>query len=483
MKKFLSILLVLLMFAIPLASCADTPDDPGKDTGNAGNTGDTNVDVPDVLEIPENVDYEGYEFTILNHNQQNYNYALIDFDEPSDDPYENALYLRNLAVEELLNITISETSPGAAADVYSAFKTSVDANTNDYDICFNNLPYSCTATGNGLCYELDMFEYIKLNKSWWNKDCTDQLALGNMHYMISGDISLSDKECIWALYFVKKLITEHNLENPYDLVKNNQWTWDKLHEMAATVANDENGNSKMDSNDIWGLCTHSENFPAMWESAGLTLVSLNNDGIPEVNWNSEEFVTVFEGIVDIMGDKECVNWTTEPDGISDAVAFISTALKESKTLFGTEVIAFVRSYRDNEEDFGILPFPKYNSDVERYNSYIAVNSFVMTIGNNCSELERTGVIVETLAAKGAEILTPAYYDGQLSSKFARDEESGEMLDIIFENRCYDLGVFFNWGSAYSSLQSTTVNPASLYASVSKKMNREIEKAFEKLGLY
>lgn len=256
-----------------------------------------------------------------------------------------------------------------------------------------------------------------------------------------------------------------------------------MHQMADAAHYDTNGNSKMDSNDIWGLCTHSENFAAMWESAGLTLVSLNNDGIPEVNWNSEEFVTVFEGIVDVMGDSECVNWTTDADGISDAVAFISTALKESKTLFGTEVIAFVRSYRDNEEDFGILPFPKYSTDVERYNSYIAVNSFVMTIGNNCSELERTGVIVETLAAKGAEILTPAYYDGQLTSKFSRDEESGEMLDIIFEYRCYDLGVFFDWGSASSSLKSTTVNPASLYASVSKKMNKEIEKAFEKLGLY
>ncbi len=485
MKKFLSILLVLLMLAIPLASCSDNPDD-NKDSGNSGNSGNdvSGAEVDDVLEIPEGADYEEYEFVILNHTNCVYNYAIIDFDEPSDDAYENALYERNTAVEELLNVTISEEDGGWASDVYSLFKTSVDANTDDYDICFNAINYCCTATGAGLCYDLDSFEYIDLDKSWWNADCTEQLALGNMHYMACGDISLSDKECLWAVYFIKRLVTERGLENPYDLVKNNQWTWDKMHQMASTVAYDDNGNSEMDSADTWGLCTHSENFPAMWESAGLKLVTLDSEGIPQLSWDSEEFVNVFEDIVDVMGDSECVVWTSQSD-ISDAVGFITTSIKNGKTLFGTEVIAFVLSYRANSEenDFGILPFPKYSSDIENYNSYVAVNSFVMVIGNNCSELERTGVITEALAAKGAELLTPVYFDGQLSSKYSRDEESGEMLDIIFEHRCYDLGVFFDWGSAYSSLKSTTVNPAVLYNSVYKKSNKEIEKAFEKLGLY
>ena len=481
MKKFLSILLVLLMVAIPLASCSDNPDG-NKDTGNAGNqTQGTGAEVEDKLEIPEGVKFEEYEFVILTPEVVTYNYTMTDFDEPSDDPYENALYERNVAVEELLGITITEVAAGISGGVYDLFKTSVDANTYDYDICFNSMTSSCTATGAGLCYELDMFEYIDLDKSWWNADCSEQLALGNMHYMAAGDIALSDKECIWAMYFIKDLVTQNNLENPYELVKNNQWTWDKMHEMASKVAYDDNGNGSLDSSDTWGLCTHGENFPAMWESAGLKLVTLDKDGVPEVTWNSEEFVNVFEEIVDVMGDTECVSWKNT-DAVSDAIGFITTALKDGRTLFGTEVIAFVRDYRGNDYDFGILPFPKYSTDIEEYQSYIAVNSCVMTIASSCDDTYRTGIIAETLAAKGAEILIPTYYDGQLSSKFARDEESGEMLDIIFEHRCYDLGVFFNWGSAYSGLCSTDVNPSTLYASVSKKLNKEIEKAFEKLNL-
>ncbi len=481
MKKFLSILLVLLMVAIPLASCGEGPDDETKGPSGSGDDTGTGNAGADKLEIPEGTDFEEYEFVMLTGEVVTYNYCMMDFDENSDDAYENALYLRSTAVEELVNVTITEKTAGWGDGVYQLFKTSVEANTDDYDVCFNNVSYSCTATGAGFCYELDMFEYIDLDKSWWNKDCSNQLALGNRHYMAAGDIMLSDKECIWALYFIKDLITENGLENPYDLVKNNTWTWDKLYEMASQAKDDKNASGSMDANDVWGLCTHSENFPAMWESAGLTLVSLDKDGVPVVNWGSEEFVNIHEDIVEIMGDEECVSWASR-DSISDPIAFITTAIKEGRTLFGTEVIAFVRDYRGNEQDFGILPFPKYSTDVERYNSYIAVNSGVMTVGNNCSDTNRTGIIIEALAAKGAEILIPTYYDGQLSSKYSRDEESGEMLDIIFENRCYDLGVFFNWGSAYSGLSTTDVNPATLYASVQKKLNKEIEKAFEKLGL-
>ncbi len=257
-------------------------------------------------------------------------------------------------------------------------------------------------------------------------------------------------------------------------MKNNEWTWDKMMEMAATVYSDENANSKLDAGDIYGLCTHSENYAALWQSAGMKLITLDDDGIPRMSWDGEEFVNMFEDLAAIMGNTEFVS--------PDDDKFISTALMQGKTLFGTEVIAHVRNYRENDHDFGIIPCPKYTSDVEEYYSYIAVSSCVMTVGLDNDELEQTSIIVEAMAAKGYDILTPTYYDGQLSSKFARDEESGEMLDIIFEHRSYDLGVFFDWGGAYSGLKSAEANPATLSARVSKKLNKDIEKTFEKLDL-
>jgi len=42
-------------------------------------------------------------------------------------------------------------------------------------------------------------------------------------------------------------------------------------------------------------------------------------------------------------------------------------------------------------------------------------------------------------------LTPAYYDITLKGKSSRDEESSEMLDLLFNTRCYDFGWYFEIG--------------------------------------
>ena len=60
-------------------------------------------------------------------------------------------------------------------------------------------------------------------------------------------------------------------------------------------------------------------------------------------------------------------------------------------------------------------------------------------------VDRTGVITEALAYYGKEIVTPAYYDVNLIGQSTRDEESAEMLDIIFGNRVYDIGYYYQIG--------------------------------------
>ena len=58
-----------------------------------------------------------------------------------------------------------------------------------------------------------------------------------------------------------------------------------------------------------------------------------------------------------------------------------------------------------------------------------------------------------MAYLSREITTPAYYEVTLKTKYARDEESQTMLDIIYETRSCDLGNLFNIGSLVSDLTS------------------------------
>ena len=52
---------------------------------------------------------------------------------------------------------------------------------------------------------------------------------------------------------------------------------------------------------------------------------------------------------------------------------------------------------------------------------------------------RTGAIIEALAAIGSRDVLPAFYDRSLKTKFSRDNESENMIDIIKESIVYDVG--------------------------------------------
>jgi hypothetical protein len=61
------------------------------------------------------------------------------------------------------------------------------------------------------------------------------------------------------------------------------------------------------------------------------------------------------------------------------------------------------------------------------------------------DLSRTGSILEAMAAESMFTLKPAYYDIALKGKYIRDEDSEDMLDLIFDSKIYDLGWLYQIG--------------------------------------
>ena len=51
----------------------------------------------------------------------------------------------------------------------------------------------------------------------------------------------------------------------------------------------------------------------------------------------------------------------------------------------------------------------------------------------------TGYLLEILNYRSYHDVLPAYYDVCLKTKYSRDEESSEMLDLIFSSRVIDIG--------------------------------------------
>ena len=137
------------------------------------------------------------------------------------------------------------------------------------------------------------------------------------------------------------------------------------------------------------------------------------------------------------------------------------------------------------DDFGIVPWPKYDASQEKYYTNVdaGTNLFIVPITN--SDPERTSIVLEALCAKGYRTVIPAYYEVALQTKYTRDDLSVQMLDIIKEGRVFDIGYYYcggTFGSAgYNLANSTDRNFSSYYAQNESTVKTELQKKLDNYG--
>ncbi len=111
---------------------------------------------------------------------------------------------------------------------------------------------------------------------------------------------------------------------------------------------------------------------------------------------------------------------------------------EGHSLFYSEVSLFIERFRQYEFDVGMLPMPKYDENQADYCQYAdggCLNLAAIPIDSKTPD--DTALLLEAMSAESVDTLTKAYYDICVTGKSVRDEESVEMLDIIFRNYMID----------------------------------------------
>ena len=90
-----------------------------------------------------------------------------------------------------------------------------------------------------------------------------------------------------------------------------------------------------------------------------------------------------------------------------------------------------------EADFGVLPPPKYDEAQDRYYSII-IDPFMQMIPITAKNAERTGNILDVLAAASHDTVVDAYVNVTLSGKVARDADTVRMLRLVFDDLSYSI---------------------------------------------
>ena len=429
-----------------------------------------------VAALPEK-DYGGYEFTIMDRSTDHIPWETYDVYAESEngDAINDAVYQRNRVLEELYNIKIVESPIQNPADNMQKL---IIAGDDSIDVFMDGLNALTKLTTGNMLYDYNEIPEIQLDQHWWDQQMRTELSVNGKCFFATGDISVMDNEATWCILFNKKMIEDYDLDDPYMLVREGVWTFDKMYEMAKAVAADVDGDGKMTGADQFGFLTEVYNVYALWVGGDNMIIEKDANDLPVSSMYNERSATVYDKVLEMQFD-------TSVSAIAGSAVFpaysdMNVCFTEGRGLFDYGAMALVSDFRESETDFGILPSPKLDMTQERYcNTFSPYNLMAYAIPATASDISRVGTIMEAMAQVSEHILTPAYMDVSLVGKFIRDNESEEMIELVLATRSYDLGAIYQWGNSFSIFNGAAKTKAGTFASQVEKNKKSLDNAIQK----
>ncbi len=427
-------------------------------------------------ELPADLDYGGDPFHILVYDNSNSTWYDVDFSATGEhgETLNDAAYRRMAYAEHKLNIDIVPV-PGANYG-YEPMRQSVMAEDGLYDVGFVDTRDAVRLAQSGYLWDLHDIEHLDLSAPWWDHNAVNDLSMGGRLFMAIGDISIMYKKSIGVLLFNKALFSENDLEDPYALVKSNKWTIDKFTELSRTVSDDVNGDGKYNTEDRFGLLYYCDLIALGLLGGGARYTTKDAEGYPVPTFYDEHTVEIWNKYTPLLFDPAAsLSWSRTGMSNDDIISMF----QKGQGLFNFNEFHAIENMRQMDTNFGILPIPLYDEAQPRY--YHTINPHVapmLLVPKDSPHVERVGYVLDTLGAESKNELTPAYYEQYLKSKGARDDESEDMLDLIFSSLTYDIGYLYDFGGmgglTLSLVDNYNPDLASAYAGIADKVVTEID---------
>ncbi|MBE6551776.1 MAG: carbohydrate ABC transporter substrate-binding protein [Ruminococcaceae bacterium] len=479
MTRVTSIILALLMLCVAIVSCdSETPKSTaptGTSDATAEQTGSlTTEEVKVVPDISEELRFDGEEFVIISPGSNFLENMGRDFfvsEEAQGELINDKALERINAIEDRFGITIVHNHSTAPQNTLN---TAIASGTFVCDIAFTQITSAAPLAQKGQFLDFQTIDHIDLEKPWWDKAIIRDLAFGGKVYFMTGDISIHDEETTVCIFINKTLAEEKDLPNLYDNLENNTWTIDTLHQYVKGASDDLNGDGTLDTKDLWGMGSDSGSAFLFLNSCGASMAELDAEGKPVITINSTRAVTAIEKIIELYNDKESVIWASNtPNGWSD----VNGMVVDGKICLIPANIYKFSTYLKMEDDFGVLPIPKLDSEQESYYHQVFTSSCAaLVIPNNVENVEKVGAVTEYLAYLGREIMVPAYYDTYLDGRVKRDVETEKSFDIIFSTKRFDLGEAYNWGGISGIIKDAILQNGNITSLIEAKIGTAQQQA-------
>lgn len=450
LARFISVLLLGAML-LGVAACSEPADNNVSD--NAATTaGDTTAaETGDTRFL--DTDYDGREFrvyTSVNDDDATNANALIEGSgEQNGDTVNDAVYTRNQTVEDLLNIKFAFTESDFD---YNSVKTAISSlilSADDvYDVIINDLFRMAELTYEGMFININNMENFDYSKTYWYSGYMEDLKLTNDRmFIMAGDYFMDVIGSCHALFYNKQMM-ESFYSDPdcvYNDVIDGSWTFDRFLTYVLGAYQDLNGDGKLNDGDQMGFTCNGRWGSAIpfMIAANITFIERSEDYTISFAFNNERSVTLLDYLNKIFYSD--ATQTAPSDASTDGLI---TLFGAEQTLFlGYQRLGYLEKMRDINFDIGVVPYPKMDDSQSNYVTSSHDTTEIGVIPVTVTDTDFVSACIEVCNRETQTYVIPAYYESALKVKYARDEATATMIDIIHDN----------FGSTFPLAYSTSLN--------------------------
>ena len=471
-----------------VTDAADTAEAPaaGAETTAAEEADDYLVDssVPPLTEILPGLDFGGKEIRFLLEGTQ------AQYIEGNDqgDIVDATIYQRNLNVSEALNVEIKTAMTVEYMTLVPTMQKLVQAGDDAIDVVVALRWCSSAIAPSGFLMDVSGMKYIDLDHPWWAKDYIDAMAYNGV-YLLTSDMCTAYIGGVYAIFANARIWNNLDLPDIYGLVRDGKWTIDLLTEYTEKGWIDINNNGLTDEGDQFGFSYgYTEELV---NGLGVEYCRRDENNVPYIALNNNHTVEVWDKLYKLYIETPGAYLNPGYSQLSDFTA--GNAL-----MVDWDIASSSYSVRAMEDDYYIIPTPKFDEAQERYITLNMGQPAQYGVPITVLETDAVSAALEAMAAESRRILRPAYYNVNIGEKVVRDADSREMIDLIMDNIHVDFGYCYagpigsglgvdNWWMFFDIFrtigQSQNANFVSTYESKSTTYEKRLAsllKAFDKL---
>ncbi len=426
--------------------------------------------------------FEGRDYRMISTDQDGRAVDIV-AEELTGATLNDLVYNRNTTVSEMYDVKMSAERNEDYGAINNTVKKDAQAGDMTYDLYLTNYTANALASG-GFLYDFYKLPHVDLSQQWWDQNEKADMTIGGKLFMAIGDISPTELLTSECMLFNKVLFDDNGMEYPYEAALNGEWTIDMLLELTDSLTTDLNGDGEVKvEDDLFSVTCWGDYAQTLFYGMGGDMSYVNDAGQVVLDIDVEQCAAIYEKAYALLkGNKG--NYEYDGNGTPTAQAHERSfkTFAEGRAYFCGITFQKIETFlRDMEDDYGVLPNPKFDVNQKNYSTCVSGAGSMVVVPKSCTDPEFVGSLLEGMAAVSYDMITPDLIHVLASTKNVRDAESSEIVQLIIRNRNFDTARMHDASPdtfTEQLLKKDSTDVASFFASQEKTYQTKVDKLNE-----